>query len=134
MDNEYYWKWVLFVSENNTVIEDAFYDIIDQPKQHVIRKRHTHDDEDPSSSDEEIEGTCEVVDEENWRTEKDQDERSRTTRNAEWGSNEFFVNVLVVADKSMLEFHHNDEDLQHYIFMIMHHVRSNTTFSLFWSI
>lgn len=47
-----------------------------------------------------------------------------TTTRQEWTVNhEFFVEVMVVADKKMLDYHKTKEDLLVYIKALMHHVR-----------
>lgn len=47
-----------------------------------------------------------------------------TTTRQEWTVNhEFFVEVMVVADKKMLDYHKTKEELLVYIKALMHHVR-----------
>lgn len=55
-------------------------------------------------------------------------EISRKVRDADWPinyeetkTNEYFVKVLVVADRSMIEYHQSTEDLKHYILILMSH-------------
>lgn len=49
---------------------------------------------------------------------------SSTNRNehSSNNNNEYFIKVLVVADKTMLDYHQRDDDLQHYILTLMSHV------------
>lgn len=59
---------------------------------------------------------------------------TRTTRQAHWAldeeddtnferkRSEYYVKVLVVADRSMMQYHQSDEDLRHYILTLMSHV------------
>ncbi|XP_074026740.1 ADAM metallopeptidase with thrombospondin type 1 motif A isoform X3 [Leptinotarsa decemlineata] len=107
-------------SENLTIIEDDFYqETAHIPKEHLIQKREIPLN--PWSQD--IEGTCDVVEEKYWK----KPEYTRKTRNAEWTSkfrmsNESFVKVLVVADESMVKYHLNDDELTHYILILMSHV------------
>ncbi|XP_008190626.1 A disintegrin and metalloproteinase with thrombospondin motifs 9 isoform X2 [Tribolium castaneum] len=54
---------------------------------------------------------------------------SRKIRDADWPinyetdqkTNEYFVKVLVVADRSMIQYHQSNEDLKHYILILMSH-------------
>lgn len=56
-------------------------------------------------------------------------ETFRTTREASWPvnyesdgkTNEYFVKVLVVADRSMVQYHQSMEELKHYILILMSH-------------
>lgn len=118
-------KLISFVSENRTFIEDVFYaDPVHRPKQHKLTKREVESDEDQWDTGV---GMCDAVPEGVWTNVDAEDRHSRTIRNAEWTSgntNEYFVKVLIVADKSMLEHHGTYSDLQHYILTLMHTVRN----------
>lgn len=56
-------------------------------------------------------------------------ETLRTTREASWPvnyendrkTNEYFLKVLVVADRSMVQYHQSTEELKHYILILMSH-------------
>ncbi|KAG5867322.1 hypothetical protein JTB14_008247 [Gonioctena quinquepunctata] len=110
------------IQKNLTIIEDDFYqETVHLPKEHLIQKRDTLWSR---WYQEQAEGTCDAIDEKDWRR---LGEYSRVVRNAEWSSmsrisNESFLKVLVVADESMLKYHQNEDELTHYILTLMSHV------------
>jgi hypothetical protein len=96
-------------SESDSIVEDDFgSSVVSLPTGHSITKRQIIFDE---------VGEFPVQ------------ESSRTPREADWPvnydtdrkSNEYFVKVLVVADRSMIQYHQSNEDLKHYILILMSH-------------
>ncbi|XP_056632510.1 A disintegrin and metalloproteinase with thrombospondin motifs 9 isoform X2 [Diorhabda sublineata] len=112
-------------NENRTIIEEDYQETEYTIKNHRIRRRSILQNK---QDEDDIEGTCDTVDERIWHSSADvarDDVRPR--RNAEWSStnrisNESFVKVLVVADSSTLKYHGDHEDLVSYILMLMSHV------------
>ncbi|XP_030747517.1 A disintegrin and metalloproteinase with thrombospondin motifs 9 isoform X2 [Sitophilus oryzae] len=106
---------VVFKNDNGThsIIEDDFPEEVVQTH-HTIRKRDIALDEDILYDY--------VRNEENSNA-----ENLRHARNTDYSvfskaSNEYFVKVLVVADRTMLEYHQTYEDLTKYILVLMSHV------------
>ncbi|KAJ8921175.1 hypothetical protein NQ315_013647 [Exocentrus adspersus] len=107
-------------TENRTIIEDD-YEIVEQRRDHIRRKREIVVDEEAETA---------YIDKCAVDTEKEypfSDTLSRTPREIEWSSyaktsKEYFVKVLVVADRTMVKYHVRDEDLEHYILTLMSHV------------
>ncbi|XP_063930505.1 A disintegrin and metalloproteinase with thrombospondin motifs 9-like isoform X2 [Zophobas morio] len=87
------------------IVEDDFgTSVVAIPSTHTITKRQTifDDIEEPPHT-----------------------ESSRLPREADWPAdrktNEYFVKVLVVADRSMIQYHQSNDDLKHYILILMSH-------------
>ncbi|XP_060533240.1 A disintegrin and metalloproteinase with thrombospondin motifs 9 isoform X2 [Cylas formicarius] len=103
---------------NHTIIEDDFpAEIVERrsQKHHSVGKRDIFFDD--SGSDDVIYDVRESA-EEIYRTTREVDYDVGYNR----GSREYFVKVLVVADKAMVEYHKTTEELTRYILILMSHV------------
>ncbi|CAH0548960.1 unnamed protein product, partial [Brassicogethes aeneus] len=106
--------------EHGTVITDHFPE--ETRSHHVINKRDvTFDDLDTDSSIDSLHrGEHELV--------PMKPEPVRSARHAVWNaevqkrSHEHFVEVMLVVDKSMMDYHRTEEELHHYIMTLMNHV------------
>lgn len=110
-------------------MEDEF-----QPPQHSIRRRDLRfDDLDTQQDFKPLDFMNEHV--ENPFHLNDYGDYTRNSRQADYWpprevkrSHNYFVEVMLVVDKSMIDYHKTEENLNHYIMTLMNHVRGVSIF------
>lgn len=107
------WFFPIVSTDRHTLIEDDVGpESAEKPYKHIINKRDILFD---------------IIDDQMESKEKNQ--VYRTTRNTDWmenyekSSHEYFIKLLIVADKTMVQYHKTDDGLKHYILTLMSHVR-----------